>query len=71
VWDGAQYLVFAINTAGGNPFELRGRRVGPHGEALEPDWIPVNYLAQPWAGTGNGSTASSSAPAAPSWSTTA
>jgi hypothetical protein len=55
LWDGAQYLVFAINTAGGNPFELRGRRVGPHGEALDADWIPVNYLAQPWAGTGNGS----------------
>jgi hypothetical protein len=55
LWDGAQYLVFAINTANGNPFELRGRRVGRHGEVLEADWIPVSYLAQPWAGTGNGS----------------
>jgi hypothetical protein len=57
LWDGAQYLVFAINTANGNPFELRARRVGPRGEPLEADWIPVSYLAQPWAGTGNGSDA--------------
>jgi len=55
LWDGAQYLVFAINTAGGKPFELRGRRVGRAGEPLEEEWIPVAPLAQPWAGTGNGS----------------
>jgi hypothetical protein len=62
VWDGAQYLVFAVNTRGGNPFELRTRRVGPAGEPLDDDWIPVTYLAQPWAGTGNGSDAVMLAP---------
>jgi MYXO-CTERM domain-containing protein len=55
LWDGAQYLVLAINTANGNPFELRARRVGRAGEPLDRDWIPISYLAQPWAGTGNGS----------------
>jgi MYXO-CTERM domain-containing protein len=55
VWDGAEYLVFSVNTAGGKPFELRGRRVGRNGEPLDGDWTPVASLAQPWAGTGNGS----------------
>jgi hypothetical protein len=55
LWDGFQYLVFAINTAGGKPFDLRVRRVGRHGEPLDADWLTVAPLAQPWAGTGNGS----------------
>jgi hypothetical protein len=55
VWTGSDYLVFAVNTAGGRPFELRGRRVSRQGAGLDRDWTLVAPLAQPWAGTGNGS----------------
>jgi uncharacterized protein (TIGR03382 family) len=55
LWDGNSYLVFAVHTQDGNPFELRGRRVSRAGASVDPDWQPVASLAKPWSDTGNGS----------------
>ena len=54
VWDGRQYVVLAVNTAGGNPFELRGRRVSPGGEVLDSAWFVASVLSKPWGGGGAG-----------------
>jgi hypothetical protein len=55
VWDGHQYLVFAVHTQNDNPFELRARRVSRQGQGLDDDWLPVAYLAREWSDSGNGS----------------
>jgi hypothetical protein len=54
-WTGSDYVVLAVNTAGGNPFDLRGRRVTRAGDGLDADWWVVATLGKSWGGTGNGS----------------
>jgi hypothetical protein len=54
IWDGTQWVVLAVNTAGGRPFDLRGLRVGPGGGVLDEDWFVVSTLATDLGGTGSG-----------------
>jgi MYXO-CTERM domain-containing protein len=54
LWDGQQWVVMAVNTEGGNPFELRGRRLTPAGEVADPSWFRVATLSKPWGGGGGG-----------------
>ena len=57
LWDGAQFLVMAVNTEGGNPFELRARRLSASAaglRVLDPDWFRVATLSKPWGGGGAG-----------------
>jgi hypothetical protein len=54
IWDGTQYVVLAVNTSGGRPFDLRGLRVGPGGGVLDEDWFVVSTLATDLGGTGSG-----------------
>jgi MYXO-CTERM domain-containing protein len=54
LWDGQQWVVMAVNTEGGNPFELRGRRLTAAGQVVDPSWFRVATLSKPWGGGGAG-----------------
>ncbi len=53
-WDGQQYVVTAVHTMDGLPFELRARRVSGAGEVLDAQWFPLARLAKQWGGGGSG-----------------
>jgi hypothetical protein len=55
VWNGREYMVFAINTQNDEPFELRGHRVGVNSFIRERDWFTVAPLALDIGDTGTGS----------------
>ncbi len=56
-WDGQQYVVLAVNTDGGAPFQLIGHRLGRSGLLFERDWWKVSTLSVPWASGGLGADA--------------
>jgi MYXO-CTERM domain-containing protein len=53
-WDGQQYVVTAVHTMDGLPFELRARRVSGTGRVLDAEWFPLARLAKQWGGAGAG-----------------
>jgi MYXO-CTERM domain-containing protein len=53
-WDGQQYVVTAVHTMDGLPFELRARRVSGAGRVLDAQWFPLARLAKQWGGAGAG-----------------